>query len=141
MPSSSTSSGHAAVYLASPIIPALLAEAAEAHPHECCGILLGTGDTITQIRPAPNVHPSPRTHFEIDPQALIDSHRTERAGGLQVIGYYHSHPVGPPHPSATDRAQAPGDGRVWAIIAAGAVRFWQDRPEGFQTLSYAVASG
>ncbi len=119
----------------------LLSEAAEAHPHECCGILLGRGGAITQVRPASNVHPAPATHFEIDPQALIDAHRAERAGGLQIIGYYHSHPAGPAHPSQTDTRMAAGDGRVWAIIASGEVMFWQDRPGGFSPLSYCIASG
>lgn len=116
------------------------AAAAAAHPREACGILLGTGTRIVAAREAANVHPAPDTHFEIDPQALIDAHRQARAGGAQVLGYFHSHPSGPPEPSATDRASAAGDGRVWAIIAgADDVRFWRDCPEGFVPLSYSVS--
>jgi desampylase len=107
-------------------LAAMRAHAAAAHPHEACGLLLGEGACITEARAAANVHPAPATHFEIDPQALIDAHRAARAGGLAVLGYYHSHPCGPPDPSATDRASASGDGRVWAIIAGEQVRFWQD---------------
>lgn len=110
-----------------------------AHPTEACGVLLGAGCRITAARQAANVHPTPTTHFEIDPQALIDAHRAARSGGPEVVGYFHSHPVGKPVPSATDRASASGDGRVWAILAGEDVRFWKDGAEGFAALSYTLA--
>ena len=123
-----------------PILAQLRAYAAAAHPLECCGLLLGAGDQITAALPAANVHPSPQTHFEIDPAALIAAHRAARAGGPQVIGYYHSHPHGPPDPSATDQAHAAADGRIWAIVAAGEIRFWRDAQSGFERLSCATAN-
>jgi len=119
----------------------LLAEARRAIPAEACGLLLGEAARIAEVRPARNLHATPQTHFEIDPQALIDAHRAERAGGPRVIGYYHSHPYGPAEPSAADRAQASGDGRVWAIVGAGDVRFWCDDEAGFVELSTRLASG
>lgn len=119
---------------------ALLTHAAQAHPHECCGLLLGEGETITHVQPTANIHPEPETYFEIDPAALIAAHKAERAGGPQVIGYYHSHPSGDPVPSSTDRAQAAHDGKVWAIVAGGPenpqVRFFRDGEERFEPLSY-----
>ena len=42
--------------------------------------------------------------------------------GPQVLGYYHSHPRGPAHPSVTDRDEAAHDGLLWAIIAPGELR-------------------
>ena len=117
----------------------LLREAQSAHPRECCGILTGGDNRITAILPARNVHPDPETHFEIDPQALIGAHRTAREGGPTVLGYYHSHPSGPPEPSPTDRANAAGDGRVWVIVGEGEVRFWRDTKAGFEPLSYSLA--
>lgn len=119
----------------------LRAHAAAAHPLEACGILLGDGARITAARPAANVHSTPATHFEIDPEALIDAHRAARSGGGQVIGYYHSHPVGEAAPSATDRASAAGDGRVWAIIAGEDVRFWLDGEAGFSPLPLSLIDG
>ena len=113
-------------------------EARAAHPRECCGILLGTAQRIERIVPAANVHVSPETHFEIDPQALIDAHRAERNGGPKVVGYYHSHPDGEPHPSATDQAMASGDGRIWAILGKRGIMLWQDDPPRFHALSYEV---
>lgn len=124
------------IEVASEVVDRILAEAAKAHPQEACGLLLGQRLTITNVVPADNVHPAPQTRFEIDPQALIDAHRNAREGGLQVLGYYHSHPDGAAEPSDTDCAMASGDGRIWAIVAARGVRFWQDNPDGFAPLSY-----
>jgi len=113
------------------------AEAGEAAPEECCGLLLGRG-VIEEARPAANVALERCRRFEIDPQALVDAHRAARAGGPEVIGYYHSHPTGPLAPSATDRAMAAGDGKVWAIVGEGGVTFWRDGETGFAALPYVV---
>lgn len=127
------------IEVTSEALGAMRAHAAAAPPHEACGILLGEGGRITEARAAANVHPSPTTHFEIDPQALIDAHRAARVGGPQVIGYYHSHPHGPAAPSATDRACASGDGKVWAILAGDDARFWRDGEQGFAALPFTMA--
>ena len=120
-------------------VAAMQAHAAAAFPLEACGLLLGEGRRIIEAVPTDNVHPAPATHFEIDPQALIDAHRAARAGAApQVVGYYHSHPSGRAAPSATDRACASGDGRVWAIVAGEDVRLWRDEAAGFTALSYRV---
>ena len=122
------------------ILEELLVEAEAAHPCECCGILLGEGQSITAIRSAANVHLQPETHFEIDPQALVDAHRAARQGGPQVLGYYHSHPNGLARPSATDEAMATGQKLVWAIIAARRVTFWREAAAGFAALPYVTTS-
>lgn len=127
--------------LTSGALATLLKEAQRAHPLECCGLLLGQGAVVEEVRPAPNVHPDPARHFEIDPAALIAAHKAARQGGPQVLGYYHSHPAGLAEPSATDRAQASGDGRIWAIVADGAVGMWLDLPHGFEPLPLRVAAG
>lgn len=120
------------------VIAALLADAARTAPDECCGLLLGSAGKVEEARPAVNVAPDPARHFEIDPAALFAAHRASRAGGLPLIGYYHSHPDGHPVPSATDCAHASGDLRVWAIIASGSIGFWRDGDQGFEALSYVV---
>ena len=118
----------------------LLHEAQARAPKEACGILLGRFGRIWTAQPATNTHPTPHTHFEIAPQALIDAHRAEREGGLQVLGYYHSHPGGEPYPSETDRAQSARDGKIWAIIGSDRVMFWHDTEEGFVALSYEITA-
>ncbi|MBV1917921.1 MAG: M67 family metallopeptidase [Sphingomonadaceae bacterium] len=119
------------IAVTSGVIATLLAEAGKAGRAECCGLLLGQAGRIEEVRPADNVADDPTRHFEIDPLALLQAHKAERAGGPQLIGYYHSHPIGHPVPSATDCEHASGDDRVWAIIAGGQVAFWRDGDGGF----------
>jgi proteasome lid subunit RPN8/RPN11 len=118
-------------------IERMCAAASDAAPNECCGLLFGT-EAIEEVRPAANVASDPHRRFEIDPQALIDAHRAARTGGTALKGYYHSHPVGAPEPSITDRAMAAGDGKVWAIVGEGGVTFWRDDEAGFAPLPYVV---
>ncbi|AKM10831.1 Mov34/MPN/PAD-1 family protein [Croceicoccus naphthovorans] len=115
----------------SDVVAFLLAEAEAAYPHECCGLLLGEGGRILSAQPTANVAPDPARHFEIAPVALIAAHKAARAGGAEVLGYYHSHPTGRYEPSATDKAQAAADGRIWAIVAGGTIGWWRDSPDGF----------
>ena len=124
----------------SAVVQTIRSEARAAHPRECCGILLGEGDRIAEARPCANVHPDPARHFEIDPAALVAAHKAARRGGPQVLGYYHSHPQGPARPSATDRAMAAGDGRVWAIAAGDRIGWWRDGKKGFAAVEPPIAS-
>ena len=124
-----------ALEVTSGVMATLLAEARAAAPRECCGLLLGEDERIEQALPAANVATDATTRFEIDPIALLAAHKAARQGGPQVLGYYHSHPCGHPVPSATDCEHSSRDGRIWAIIAGGAVSFWRDGPNGFEALS------
>jgi len=121
-----------------PVLERLQTEAAAAAPDECCGLLLGCGALIDELRPAANIAANPQRHFEIDPQALVDAHRAAREGGPHVLGYYHSHPGGLAAPSTMDRQQSAGDNSVWAIIGESAVTFWRDEEAGFVPLSYVL---
>ena len=137
----STNSGRTGLGVRDLVLATVIAEAARVHPEEVCGLLLGTGSEITWAVVCINVHPTPRTHFEIDPSALIAANKAARAGGPELLGYYHSHPIGSTTPSATDRADASHDGKVWAIVAGGEVRFWRDLADGFEPLSSRVVAG
>lgn len=127
--------------LAQSALAAMLSAAAARHPHEACGLLLGTAGAITHFRETANVAPDPRRHFEIDPAALIAAHRAARAGGPPIAGYFHSHPTGDPAPSPTDRAGAAHDRRIWAIAGGGTIALWRDSPSGFEPLSYTLVGG
>lgn len=117
--------------------------AREAFPLEACGLLLGAGCRIEQAVPVANRSAEPADSFEIDPEALIAAHRSARAGGPQLLGYFHSHPNGLPRPSHRDEAAATGDRRVWAIIALARadqgpeINFWRDELP-FSPLPFAV---
>ena len=101
----------------------LLTDAAASPEREICGLMIGDAE-VERLIAAENVADDPKTGFEIDPVALFSAIRNERAGGERLLGYYHSHPVGPPEPSARDIAQATVDNRIWLIIGEGRVTAW-----------------
>ncbi len=87
------------------------AHGAETYPHECCGALLGTdGDgtrEINEIVPLTNQrNDSPRNRFSITPEDVRDADAAAREAGLDLIGWYHSHPDAPARPSEFDREHA-----------------------------------
>ena len=87
------------------------AHGAETYPHECCGALLGTdGDgarEIVEIVPLTNQrNDSPRNRFSITPEDVRDADVAARKAGLDLIGWYHSHPDAPARPSEFDREHA-----------------------------------
>lgn len=111
---------------------------------EICGLLLGEEGHVTQVRACRNVHPTPATHFELDPAALFAALRSARAGGPAVIGHYHSHPSGRADPSPTDAAAAAPDGSIWIIVAGKDVTAWKAVRDGavhgrFDPLPLAIA--
>lgn len=124
------------VELTRDVLALLQEESRRAAPEECCGLLLGQGNGIEAARPAANRAENRRTHFEIDPVALLAAHKAARAGGPQVVGYYHSHPTGICVPSATDQEHSTGDSRIWAIISDSEVAFWRDNANGFAALPF-----
>jgi desampylase len=130
-----------AIRVTRPVLDQMQAEAKRAAPEECCGILLGCDGLIEDALPAVNVAANRRLLFEIDPQVLVDAHRAARSGGPQILGFFHSHPIGPAEPSATDRERSARDGSVWAIVGETGVAFWRDGEAGFVPLSYAIEDG
>ena len=83
----------------------------QTYPHECCGILLGKSDTeqiqVHQIIPAGNTRTdSAHNRYNIAPQELIAAQRQARQQGLDIVGFYHSHPDHPAQWSSTDFAEA-----------------------------------
>lgn len=100
----------------------MLSHAARQHPEEACGLLVGRGSRVTAVVPAPNVAADRRLAFEVDPAVLLRVHRTARAGGDALLGWYHSHPNGEGAPSLQDASRAVEEGRLWLIVAGGTVR-------------------
>ena len=126
------------IEVTSDVVDTMHCAVGEEYPREACGILFGQGNRISAFIKARNVHKSPETHFEIDPQALINVHRSAREGGPQIVGYFHSHPRGQAKPSKTDQQFSSRDGRIWAIWGDGEVRFWRDGENGFESLTHSI---
>jgi proteasome lid subunit RPN8/RPN11 len=90
---------------------ALERHAVATYPEECCGLLVGRRRTgaavVEQVRPASNVAGAARRRsYVIDPRDLLAGHKQARAQGLEVLGYYHSHPDQAAVPSDRDRRHA-----------------------------------
>jgi proteasome lid subunit RPN8/RPN11 len=100
----------------------VIGHARRAAPHECCGLLLGRGEDVTEAVPARNVAEIPETQFHIDPHDHIVARREARARGLDVVGFYHSHPRSPAEPSARDLAECSYAGYLYLIVSVRAAR-------------------
>jgi proteasome lid subunit RPN8/RPN11 len=91
---------------------ALRAHGEETYPNECCGVLLGksvTGESnhVQQIVRAGNTRTdSAHNRYNIAPQELVKIQRQARGLGLDIVGFYHSHPDHPAQWSKTDFAEA-----------------------------------
>jgi desampylase len=94
-----------------------VAHAREAAPKECCGFLLGRGDDIVEAVRARNVAGEPASGFLIDPADHFAAIREGRDRGLEVIGFYHSHPASAPDPSPRDIAEFSYPGHLYAIVS------------------------
>lgn len=84
---------------------------AEAYPNECCGVLLGKEEdgrkVVMDILPLKNARDdSPRNRFLILPEDFVESDREARKRGMDILGFYHSHPDHPARPSEYDREHA-----------------------------------
>ena len=110
------------------------------YPHECCGLLLGTfatGDrkTIAEIYPISNAREeqAKRNRFLIRPEELLRGEQYAAKAGLDVVGFYHSHPDHPAVPSAYDLEHAwPMYSYIVVAVSAGAagdLRSWKMDPD------------
>ena len=98
----------------------------ETYPHECCGFLLGapSGNEVTEIARASNAREdSPANRYLIPPVEFVRVQRDADARGLEIVGFYHSHPDHPARPSAFDRDHAwPGYAYLIAAVEQGEPR-------------------
>jgi proteasome lid subunit RPN8/RPN11 len=98
-------------------LESIVAHAREAAPEECCGLLLGCDRAIVEAVRARNIADDPATRFLVDPKDHIDGRRAARARGLDVIGFYHSHPRSPAEPSERDLAEFSYADHLYAIVS------------------------
>jgi len=141
---------------------------AETFPYECCGALLGRDSAavencaqdvtqpeaareVSQLFPLVNRRDdSPRNRFAVTAADVLDAEKAASQHGLEVIGWYHSHPDHPARPSDFDREHAwPWYSYVIVSVMAGkpadmtSWRLNDDRqnysPEGIEIPNSALA--
>jgi proteasome lid subunit RPN8/RPN11 len=118
-----------------PLYDKLRAHGEETYPDECCGILLGhaSDDSIQVqelIRAGNTRTDSAHNRYHIAPQELIAAQRQARKLGLDIVGFYHSHPDHPAMWSRTDFAEAHWFGCAYVITATDG-----DKTTGHATLT------
>ncbi len=122
-----------AIEIAPEHVASMCAHAARDYPHECCGLLFAAGErpgTVREVVPIPNIQD--RLHAEdpeqyprdasiayfMDPAAQLAATRAAAARGLELCGFYHSHPDHGAYFSAEDRRlAAPWDEPLFPGVA------------------------
>ena len=94
----------------------------ETYPHECCGVLLGrsvdgANEVDEAVRAGNTRTDSAHNRYNIAPQELVRIQRQGRERGLDIVGFYHSHPDHPAQWSKTDFAEAHWLGCSYVITA------------------------
>lgn len=101
------------------IYDALRARGEEAYPEECCGALLGRatddGWEIVAAVGAKNASTAAGKHYEIAAAELVRIARQARALGVEIGGFYHSHPDTVAEWSTTDLEEAHWIGASYVI--------------------------
>lgn len=138
------------LFLSPAVREAVDRRAREGAPREICGVLTGTRnagdetdetDEVTGQHPVDNVAAEPRTRYELDPEATLAAIEAIEAAGDDVVGFYHSHPIGPLEPSATDERQATWPGYVYAIaVPDEGLGAWRWTGERFVELDVEVVT-
>lgn len=123
------------------ILDDIVSHARELAPYECCGLLAGTGKTVTTIYRIKNIvamegaqhlssfdaakaahlerlSPAERAEiaFVMDMQDFSAAKKDMRNKGLDLQVVYHSHPQDPARPSVTDIKIASDYEEIWPKI-------------------------
>lgn len=115
------------IKIAKEMLDDIRSHARRAYPDECCGMLLGGvnegSKVVKKVVALENLRTHPehaqkilplerpgtetaRNRFLIDPGGQMQVERQARQAGLEVLGYYHSHPDHAARPSNYDREYA-----------------------------------
>jgi proteasome lid subunit RPN8/RPN11 len=118
------------LHLPRAVYDAIRAHGEQTYPHECCGALLGRSSSadsgaeqvaewhVEAAVPAGNTRTdSAHNRYNIAPAELVKIERDARGHGLDIAGFYHSHPDHPAQWSATDFAEAHWIGCCYVITS------------------------
>lgn len=111
------------------------AHARRTYPEECCGVLMGralpaeSGAVEKTVALDNEREDSRHNRYVITPETVLEAHRQARDLGLDILGYYHSHPDHPAVPSEFDREHAwPGMSYLITAVEKGRIvdtRSWR----------------
>lgn len=93
--------------------------ASDGYPNEICGALIAArrSDLVTRTRRIRNkIVDRARDRYELDEREHIQVMRECDAAGMEIVGYYHSHPDHPAWASETDSRRS-WAGYVYLIVS------------------------
>ncbi len=86
------------------LLDEIRAHGRDTYPEECCGGLLGRrGEParVSRVERIDNVRDAERARrYEVSPKDYLRLERLAAEGGVELLGFYHSHPEHPAVPSA-----------------------------------------
>lgn len=99
------------LFVAPTVYDSIRTHGEETYPHECCGALLGQSTAegwrvVAEVRAGNTRTDSAHNRYNIAPLELVEIERKARRQGLEIAGFYHSHPDHPAQWSATDFEEA-----------------------------------
>ncbi len=108
------------------------------YPFEACGLLVGREEdkrtAVVRIAPARNLNrEQPRRRYLLDPQDFLAADQAARAQGLEIVGFWHSHPDSPARPSRTDLEGAWAEYSYLIISVTGAGGDGAEGAESFRS--------
>jgi len=112
-----------ALIIFTPLLEQLRQHGEQTYLHECCGVLVGEFDeagnkTVKSVVACGNTRTdSPHNRYHISPIELVRIQREARIAGLDIVGFYHSHPDHPAQWSGTDLAEAHWTGCSYVITS------------------------
>lgn len=107
------------------LIQEILDHARDEYPQECCGLVVASGKQHRLIR-AKNLASSPRTQFNLDPDAWLEVGDEE-----EVLGIYHSHTDCLAEPSPADLSSCEASGLTWHIVSWPGQDYRMVEPSGY----------
>jgi proteasome lid subunit RPN8/RPN11 len=102
--------GNEPLKLPKQLLAEMITHALDKDPEECCGLLVGRGDSATRLRRIRNVHESLSNRFSMDPLDVIEAERDADGWGEEFVAIYHSHTYSQGYPSDTDVRNATENG-------------------------------
>ena len=111
----------AGVVLKTAVAAAIRDHGRQAFPHEWCGAMLGRDGVVLEAYALANTtEEGPRRRFLVRPADYRAAEKRAREAGLDLLGFYHSHPDHPARPSQYDLDHAwPSFSYVIVSVMAG----------------------
>jgi proteasome lid subunit RPN8/RPN11 len=109
--------------IATDLVEAIRRHGEAGYPHEICGLLLGrfeSGDVrrVAELFPLENERDDSRERrYAVSGASIFRAEKRARELGLDVVGYYHSHPNAPARPSQYDLDHATWPGISYPIVS------------------------